>query len=296
LSGAVAVLQLMPQLPQLPLSVWVLTQTVLFPLPQSFGRLPLLQVATQLAPEHAKVPFAGDVGQVAHALLQSIVPAAQLVHMLPLQLVPVGQTWPQLPQLFLSSDVLISQPLAALPSQLAIGALHVGCEHVPLTHVSVPPVMLQTCPHEPQLLTSVLMLVSQPLLATPSQSRNPVRHAVTAQLLEMHPSTAWLPAQTFPQLWQLEGSVLVFTQVEPHNVAPLQVWPHLGGVPEHVGMAPAPLGGGHAMQVVPQEPVDTEVSGTHVPLQLCSPDGHLQTELWQVMPPVQVVPHLPQLF
>jgi hypothetical protein len=104
-------------------------------------------------------------------LLQSIVPAGQLVHWLPLQLVPFGQTWPQLPQLFLSVDVLISQPLAALPSQLAIGALHTGCEHWPLTHVSVPPVMLQACPQEPQLATSVSMLVSQPLLATPSQSR-----------------------------------------------------------------------------------------------------------------------------
>jgi hypothetical protein len=54
---------------------------------------------------------------------------------------------------------------------LAIGALHTGCEHWPLTHVSVPPVMLQACPQEPQLATSVSMLVSQPLLATPSQSR-----------------------------------------------------------------------------------------------------------------------------
>jgi hypothetical protein len=268
---------------------------VLFPLPQSFGRLPLLQLATQLPPAQASVPFAGDAGQEAHALLQSIVPAGQLVHWLPLQLVPVGQTWPQLPQLFLSSDVLISQPLAALPSQLAIGALHAGCEHWPLTHVSVPPVMLQAWPQVPQLLASVLTLVSQPLLATPSQSRYPVRHAVTTHCWEVHPSTAWLPAQTFPQVLQLDGSVFVFTQLEPHNASPLvQVWPHLGGVPMHVGVPP--LGGGQAAHVVPQELIDSLLSGMHVPLQLCSPDGHLQFELWQVMPPVQAVPHLPQLF
>jgi hypothetical protein len=117
--------------------------------------------------------------------------------------------------------------------------------------------------------------------------------------LEVHPSTAWLPAQTFPQLLQLDGSVLVFTQVEPHNVvAPLvlllQLWAHLGGVPLHVGLPP--LGGGHAAHVVPQELIDSLLSGMHVPLQLCSPDGHLQTELWHVMPPVHAVPQLPQLF
>jgi hypothetical protein len=113
----------------------------------------------------------------------------------------------------------------------------------------------------------------------------------------VHPSTAWLPAQTFPQLPQLDGSLLWSTQLEPHKIAPLlQVWPHLGGVPAHVGNAPAPPGGGHAMHEVPQELIDSLLSGMHVPLQLCSPDGHLQFELWQVMPPVQGVPQLPQLF
>jgi hypothetical protein len=124
LSGAVDWLQGMLQPPQLLLSVCVLTQAAAFPLPQSCGKLALLHEATQLAPEQINVPFVGAAGQDTHLPLQAIWPELQGVHTPPAQL-PEGQIWPQLPQLFLSFDVSISQPLATLPSQLAKPAVHV---------------------------------------------------------------------------------------------------------------------------------------------------------------------------
>jgi hypothetical protein len=65
-------------------------------------------------PEHVRVPFTGCAGHAAHAPLQSIVPAGQLLQTPPLQFEPVGQTVVQLPQWFRSVAVSISQPSAGL--------------------------------------------------------------------------------------------------------------------------------------------------------------------------------------
>jgi hypothetical protein len=132
LSGAVDALHGAPQLPQLLSSVCVLTQAAVFPVVQSCGKLASLHEATQLAPMHIKVPFVGAGGQEAHLLLQAISPEPQGWHTPPEQL-PEGQIWPQVPQLFLSFDVSISQPLAALPSQLAKPDVHTTL-HRELTH------------------------------------------------------------------------------------------------------------------------------------------------------------------
>jgi hypothetical protein len=163
---------------------------------QKVGRVALGQVAAQVVPMHASVPFAGAAGQAAHVpptpfmLPQRSVPAAQLLHTPPVQLVPVGQTWPQAPQLFLSVEVLTSQPSAAFLSQSAFGALHTGFVHLPPTQPSTPPVMLHGIPQPPQLATLVFVLTSQPLAAFLSQSAYPAAHAVIAHFDVAHDSVA----------------------------------------------------------------------------------------------------------
>jgi hypothetical protein len=162
-----------PHAPQLPLSVFLFTHAV----PQRLGRVALGQVATQVLPAvHVSVPFVGAVGQVAHVpptpftLPQRSVPAPHLLQMPPVQLVPVAQTCPQLPQLFLSVAVSTSQPFAELPSQLAFGALHTGTVHLPPTHPSTPPVILHACPQAPQFPTFVFESISHPFAGFLSQS------------------------------------------------------------------------------------------------------------------------------
>ena len=150
-------------MPQLPLSVCVLTQTALPPVPQSVGRFALLQLATHFPASQASVPFAGAAGQLTHAVPQSIVPARHLLHAPPLQLDPVGQALVQLPQWPLSVAVSTSQPVAGLLSQLALGGLHTGFVHLPPMHPSTPPVMLHGMPQPPQFPTLVFVSISQPL-------------------------------------------------------------------------------------------------------------------------------------
>jgi hypothetical protein len=182
-----------PHAPQLPLSVpLVLTQAP----PQSVGRVALGQLATQAVPEQTSVPFVGAAGQAAHVpptpftLPQRSVPAAQLLQTPPVQLVPVGQTWPQLPQLLLSVEVLTSQPVAGFLSQSALGALQTGFVHLPPTHPSTPPVMLHGIPQPPQLPTLVFVLISHPFAALLSQSAYPAAHAVMAQVEAVQLSVA----------------------------------------------------------------------------------------------------------
>jgi hypothetical protein len=62
----------------------------------------------------------------------------------------------------------VSQPLAALPSQLPHPELH-EIEHAPSVHVAVPFVLLQIVPHVPQLFELVCVFVSQPFATVPSQ-------------------------------------------------------------------------------------------------------------------------------
>jgi hypothetical protein len=74
---------------------------------------------------HVRVPPPGGGGHVAHALLQSIVPAGQLPQTPPVQLAPVGQAMPQPPQLFGSLMVAVHAlvPLAVQTTWLD-GQLH----------------------------------------------------------------------------------------------------------------------------------------------------------------------------
>jgi hypothetical protein len=90
----------LPQVPQFIASVCVFVQTALWPVPHAFGKLGSEHEATHAPLLQDKVPLRGCAGHVAHALLQSIVPAGQLPQTPPVQLAPVGQALLQVPQLF----------------------------------------------------------------------------------------------------------------------------------------------------------------------------------------------------
>jgi len=94
------------------------------------------------------------------------------------------QMLPQAPQLLTSLVVLVSQPLAALPSQLAQPALHEPMAQALPTQVEVACAALHTLPQELQLLTSLVVLTSQPLVALPSQLAKPAEQAMEHELPE----------------------------------------------------------------------------------------------------------------
>ena len=87
----------------------------------------------------------------------------------------MGQTFPHAPQ-FCSSKSERSQPLVRSPSQSPKPNEQVP-PHVPEEQVGVVPVSEgQMFPHAPQLLGSMLVAVSHPLAALPSQSEKPALH------------------------------------------------------------------------------------------------------------------------
>jgi hypothetical protein len=101
--------------------------------------------------------------------------------------------------------VLISQPLAELPSQLPKPALQVMPQS-PAAQVAVPLVLLQTVLQPPQCV-GVLRLVSQPLAALPSQSPKPGAQAIP-QLPAVHVGVPPAGEHFVPQALQLLTSVL----------------------------------------------------------------------------------------
>jgi hypothetical protein len=225
-----ALVQAVPQTPQLLVVFRLVSQplaALLSQLPQ-----PALQVIEQAPSEQEALPF---------VLLQALLQVPQLLRFVwrlvsqpsavtPLQLphpelqvpstqLPVehdsaalarSQSWPQAPQL---ASVLrvVSQPLAGLPSQSPVPAAQPHGEQVPATQlVVVPPGQLQTVPQAPQLVELVFLSTSQPLLATPSQFKNPVLQVPSVQLPVEHDSLAFARSQMAlhaPQLLSVLSAV-----------------------------------------------------------------------------------------
>ena len=79
------------------------------------------------------------------------------------------QTVAQVLQWAGSAFRLISQPFAGRPSQSAYPALQVETTHAPAVQPEVAFARLQTLPQDPQLVTIVFVLVSQPLPTLLSQ-------------------------------------------------------------------------------------------------------------------------------
>jgi hypothetical protein len=95
------------------------------------------------------------------------------MHVPLLQLAPAAHARPHIPQLVALVLRLVSQPLAALPSQSPKPALQLS-PHAPAAHVAVALApAAHILPHIPQFAALVRRSISQPLTALPSQLPKP---------------------------------------------------------------------------------------------------------------------------
>lgn len=177
---------------------------------------------------------------------------------------------------------LISQPLVTLLSQLPNPELHAMAQAPPL-HDAVPFVPLHTVPHAPQLLVLVLVLVSQPLLALPSQLPNPVLQELNAHEPVAHEVVALVRLHTVPHAPQLLV-VLRFVS-QPLFALPSQFAKPAAheGTQSPLVHAVVPLAFEHAMPQPPQ--FDVVVTAVSQPVavllsQLANPAT--QPPIWQV--------------
>jgi hypothetical protein len=178
----------------------------------------------------------------AHAMEQA--PAAQAAEPW-----TVEQAAPQAPQFVTLVSVLVSQPLAWLPSQLPHPALQVDTRHDPLPQDSVAFGRLQTVPHVPQFVF-VFRLVSHPSLYRPLQSayarlQSPMAHAEATQAGV--PLATWhaLPhvLQLVTLVVRLVSQPLLESPSQSPRPAPQAEIPHtpstqLGVPPEALQMCP----------------------------------------------------------
>lgn len=96
-------------------------------------------------------PFGHDVALQTHRLAEQIVPEAHAL--------------PQAPQLLLSLVILTSQPSAGLLLQSANPVVHDAMAQLELLHTGVALTKAHFVPQRPQLLTSLVVLISQPSVA-----------------------------------------------------------------------------------------------------------------------------------
>ena len=116
-----------------------------------------------------------------------------------------AQVTPQPPQFPSETLVLVSQPLAGLPSQSPKPGLHVG-SHVPPTHALAPLTNAQAVSHEPQVATDARS-ASQPLAALSSQSAVPGSHTDDEHEPARQLVAASVSVQTRPHAPQSDGVV-----------------------------------------------------------------------------------------
>jgi hypothetical protein len=109
---------------------------------------------------------------------------------------------PQPPQL-LSVFRFVSQPFEYKPSQSANPLAHERTAQLPAVHVGVPLATKHAMPQPPQLFTSVVVVVSQPLPALPSQSPLPAAHIDTPHTLLTQAGVPPCGGQTIPHALQL---------------------------------------------------------------------------------------------
>jgi hypothetical protein len=110
-----------------------------------------------------------------------------VTHAPPLHVWPPAHARPHIPQCAALVLVLVSQPLAALPSQLPKPRVQAPTPQVPAAQVGIATfVRLQTVPHPPQFAGSTWVLTSQPspvlLLQLAKPALQVIPHAPDAQV------------------------------------------------------------------------------------------------------------------
>jgi hypothetical protein len=247
-------------------------------------------------------PFAGLASQSANPALH-----AATTHFDAVQVsvaLFVLQARPHPPQLFALLVMLISQPLAGLPSQSARPAAHFDTVQTWAVQTSAAPaVMLHAWLQEPQLFGSCAMSISQPSEASLSQSWKPVVHALTEQADAAHDSVAFWVLHGLAQAPQWLGSVVRLTHAA---LVPPPGGQSVGSVacghdsPQLVpSQVETPFAGmGHTLHDEPHELVETLRKQVAVDptAQLWVVAGQTQFPPWQTDPPVQAVPQAPQFF
>lgn len=166
-------------------------------------------------------PFVVFASQLAKPALHSAIAHAPAVHVA----VALGNehVLPHTPQLFTLVCVLTSQPLLAIRSQSAKPALQLAIAHAPAVQVLTAFASAHVRPHAPQLDRLLFTSISQPFVATRSQSRKPGLHPTTPHTPSVQLTSALGSAHVRPQPPQCARLVLVSTQIpeqlvsgEPH--------------------------------------------------------------------------------
>jgi hypothetical protein len=127
---------------------------------------------------------------------------------------------PHAPQFAALLVVLVSHPFAKMPSQFAKPGLQEAIAHWLPMQAGVPFATEHTCPHAPQLLTLVDVLVSHPFALLPSQFPKPELHAAIVHTPPTQAALAFANEQTVPHVPQLFTSVCKFVHVPEHDVVP----------------------------------------------------------------------------
>jgi hypothetical protein len=96
----------------------------------------------------------------------------------------------------------------------------------------------------------------------------------------------WLDPHACPQVPQFASLLVASTQAVPHSI-----WP-----PEQLELQLLLLQTSLAWHVIVQLPQWVASDATQEPLQSSRPAWHRHWLLWQVRPPLQGRPHVPQLF
>jgi hypothetical protein len=179
------------------------TQAVVpFGFEQAAPQLPqLLVVASE-----ASHPLVTLLSQLPNPALHTIAQLPRVHDGVPLALLHAA---PQAPQWLVLVLVLVSQPLAALLSQLPNPALQDTSAQVPVPHVAVAFDRLQVAPHEPQS-DRVVTTVSQPLLVLPSQFPQPLVHSPMLQTPPKHSAAAFVKLHALAQRPQFCTSAVRF--------------------------------------------------------------------------------------
>ncbi len=247
-----------PQRPQLATVLWTSTSQPLVATPsqlpkpgvQVMPQAPVVHEGAEFAPDAQTVPQApqlrGSLAVVTQVPLQRVVPAMQASMQEPAeQSCPLPHEVPQRPQLVALVWRLTSQPSAALPLQSAKPVRQVKPQ-APDEHVEDALAGgRHTVPQAPQLSELFVVLTSQPLEATRSQSPKPVLHAKPQPPATQVARAFVGAAHAFEQRPQCVRLELVSTQAPPQEVPPpgqahtppVQLWPPVQAVPQRPQLA-----------------------------------------------------------
>jgi hypothetical protein len=181
---------------------------------------------------------------------------------------------PQRPQFVALVRVLVSQPLAVIPSQFSKPALQLAMRQVPAMHEPVPFAGAHPALHAPQCVRLVCRLTSQPFVGLPSQSAKPGSHVPTPHAPARQTSVALASEHARPHIPQLARFVARAVS-HPSEAIRLQSPKPMAQATvhrpaTHAAVAPAPP---QTVVQLPQRMTSVWVSA-QLPLQQLCPEGH----------------------